>query len=187
MTGQNDNNHRLPHVDWTQTIFQVIDTRSFSSIWYWIIVAITWSTATTWVMGVPSDMIHRARREGGQAAVDVTDMVRIFVNRQRSIAAMAGLWLAGLGCFLLTVLLTLGFFYGVEMAQAIFLIALPLTFVGAMTTSNVGLIAATDPQGEDLFTLLLRQRLWTQAIGMVAIFVTVMFGMYHNLAVMRLL
>jgi hypothetical protein len=28
-----------------------------------------------------------------------------------------------------------------------------------------------------------RQRFWTQVIGMIAIFVTAMFGMYHNLAV----
>ena len=79
----------------------------------------------------------------------------------------------------------LGIFYGVEMALAIFLLAFPLSFVGALSASNASLIAATDPQGDALYTILLRQRLWTQIIAMIAIFVTAMVGMYQNFAVVR--
>ena len=172
-------------VDWTQSILQVIDTRSFSNIWYWVIVAITWSTVSTWVMGVPTDMIHRARREGGQVATDLSDLVRVLVNRQLTITGKGGVWLIGILCFLLTTLAVLGIFYGVEMALAIFLLAFPLSFVGALTASNASLIAATDPQGDALYTILLRQRLWTQIIAMIAIFVTAMVGMYQNFAVVR--
>ncbi len=179
------NNDRLPPLDWSNAILRVIDLRSFSSLWYWVLVAILWSTISNWVMGVPSDMIHRARSKGGQAAEDLADLVRINVNRQLNVAAVAGLWLLGIMCFLLTALAALGFVYGVELAQAVFLLMFPLSIIGSMTLSTGRLIAATDPQGEDLYRILLRQRLWTQIIGMVAIFVTALYGMFQNLAIVR--
>ena len=172
-------------MDWSKAILQVIDLRSFSSLWYWVLVAITWSTVTNWVMGVPSDMIHRARNKGGQADIDLTDLVRINVNRQLNTAAVAGLWLLGILCFLLTALAALGFIYGVELAQAIFLLLFPVAIIGAFTLSTARLIAATDPQGEDLYRVLFRQRLWTQIIGMISIFVTALYGMFQNLAIVR--
>ena len=98
---------------------------------------------------------------------------------------MAGVWLIGILFFVLSALAGLGFLYGVELAQAIFLLALPMSFVGAMAVSTSRLIAATNPQGEALFAILLRHRLWTQIIGMIAIFVTGLYGMFQNLAVVR--
>lgn len=174
-------------MDWSKAILQVIDLRSFSSIWYWVLVAILWSTVTNWVLGVPSDMIHRARTKGGQAEVDLTDLVRINVNRQLNVAAMAGLWLMGIMCFWLTGLAALGFYYDVELAQAIFLLVFPLSIVGGMSLSTGRLIAATNPQGDDLYRILFRQRLWIQIVGMIAIFITALYGMFQNLAVVRYL
>ena len=47
-------------------IFEVIDMRSFSNLWYWIMLAVIWSSTSHWVLGVPHDMFIRARRQGGQ-------------------------------------------------------------------------------------------------------------------------
>ncbi|MFT5629988.1 MAG: hypothetical protein ACI9HB_001155, partial [Gammaproteobacteria bacterium] len=33
------NNNRLPTLDWSNAILHVIDLRSFSSLWYWALVA----------------------------------------------------------------------------------------------------------------------------------------------------
>lgn len=172
-------------MDWSKAILQVIDLRSFSSLWYWVLVAVTWSTISNWVLGVPSDMLHRARNKGGQAAIDLADLVRINVNRQLNTAAVAGLWLMGIVCFVLTMLAALGFIYGVELAQAVFLLMFPVTIIGGFTLSTARLIDATQPQGKDLYRILFRQRLWTQIIGMVAIFVTALYGMFQNLAIVR--
>ena len=68
-------------MDWLQIIFEVIDMRSFSNLWYWIALAVVWSTTSHWVLGVPYDMILRARRKGGQAMTDLEDIVRVNVNR----------------------------------------------------------------------------------------------------------
>ena len=101
-------------MDWFQLITEVIDLRSFSNLWYWIGLAVVWSTVSHWVLGVPYDIVLRARRRGGQAMEDLEDLARINVNR---------------------------------------------------------------------ILQLVRHRFWTQLIGMVAIFVTAMWGMYKNLYV----
>ena len=54
-------------MDAFRAIFELIDMRSFSSLWFWILLAVTWSTASHWVIGVPYDLIQRARRTGPEA------------------------------------------------------------------------------------------------------------------------
>lgn len=172
---------RAAAVDWTGTLFEVIDFRSFSSLWFWIVLAVAWSSASHWVLGVPFDMVQRARRQGGQALADLEDLVRINVNRMLFIARVSGLWLAGFVAFALVALVTLAFWYGVEFAQALALLAIPMTVVGAMSLAAARRIEADAPRGEALFRRLARHRLWTQVVGLVSIFVTAMYGMYQNL------
>ena len=166
----------------TDALFELIDMRSFSNLWFWIALAVMWSTASHWVLGVPYDLVMRARRDGGRAVVDVEDMVRINVERLLYIGRMSGLWLAGLTCFLLTGLGLLGFVYFVEFAQALFLLLLPMTFVGLMSLNTARLINDTAASSEMLYKRLFRHRVFVQIIGMVSIFVTATWGMYTNLA-----
>ncbi|MEL6617505.1 MAG: component of SufBCD complex [Pseudomonadota bacterium] len=170
-------------MDWHATIFELIDMRSFSNLWFWIALAVVWSTASHWVLGVPYDMVSRARRNGGQAAEDLEDLVRINTNRLLYISTVSGLWLLGFTCFVLTGLALLGFFYRVEFAQALFLLAFPMSIVGILNLSTARLIQQEQAQGEALWRRLSRHRTWVQAIGMVAIFVTALWGMYQNMAV----
>lgn len=148
-------------------------------------VAVVWSSVSHYVLGVPFDMIARARRHGGQAEEDLRDMVRICVNRLLHISHTAGMILLGLVCFILTSLAIMGFWYGAELAQAIFLLAFPMSLVGATSLVAARQIAASDPVGEDLYSALNRHRFFTQVIGMIAIFITAMYGMYQNLDAVR--
>jgi len=170
-------------VDWYQSLFELIDMRSFSNLWFWIALGVVWSTASYYVLGVPFDMIQRSRRQGDQANADLEDMVRINVNRLLYIAHVTGLLAASFVCFALTTLAILAFYYKVEFAQALFLLALPLTGVGLLSVSTARLIQSEDATGERLYKRLMRHRLYTQIIGMIAIFVTAMWGMYQNLSV----
>jgi len=172
-------------VDWTQTLIDVIDMRSFSNIWYWIVLAVVWSTASHWVLGVPFDVIMRARRQGGEAYQDMEDIVRVNVNRILYISQVSGMWILGFVAFVLTGLFTLGFWYSIEFAQSVVLLLFPMCFVGALTVSTAHSLKAENPEGPPLFKRLIRHRFWTQVIGMISIFVTAMFGMFHNLAVIR--
>lgn len=154
--------------------------RSFSNLWFWIVLAVVWSTASHWVLGVPFDMVLRAKRHGDGALDDLEDMVRINVNRLLYISQVSGLWLAGFSCFFLTLLGLMGFVYGMEFAQAVFLLAFPLTMVGLLSLSTAQVIRGEGSTGEQLYKRLNRHRLYTQIIGMVAIFVTALWGMYQN-------
>ena len=164
-----------------QSILELIDTRSFSNLWYWIALAVVWSTTSHWVLGVPFDMVQRARRAGGQAETDLEDLVRINCNRMLFIGRVSGLWIIGFACFVLSGLLVLGFWYGVELAQAVFLIVFPLAIVGAMSLSTAQLIVEQNLTGDALRRRLTRHRSWVQVLGIFAIFVTAMWGMYQNI------
>jgi len=183
--GKSDNEDlpKVRRLDWYQTLFELIDMRSFSNLWFWIVLAVVWSTTSHWVLGVPYDMVQRAKRQGDDAQVDLEDIVRINVNRLLYIAHVSGLWLAGFACFALTMLALLGFVYGMEFAQAVFLLALPLSVVGLLSLSTARLIHSEGSAGELLFKRLNRHRLYTQIIGMAAIFVTALWGMYQNVTV----
>jgi len=160
---------------------EVIDLRSFSNLWFWIALAVVWSTASHYVLGVPYDMVARARRTGGDAEDDLRDLVRINVNRLLYISEAAGLWLLALACFLLTALAILGFAYDVEFCQALFLLGFPLSLVFALSIQTARRIRAAD--GEGLYRMLGRHRMKVQGIGVVSIFVTAMWGMWQNMVV----
>lgn len=157
--------------------------RSFSNLWFWIALAVVWSSASHWVLGVPYDMVLRARRVGGQAELDLEDITRINVNRLLYIARLSGLFILGGVCFVLSALAVLGFYYDVEFAQAVFMLAFPMSLVGGLNLSTARLIESEAANGETLRKRLTRCRLYTQMIGTFSIFVTALWGMYQNLAI----
>lgn len=167
-------------LDWYQTVFELIDMRSFSNLWYWIALAVVWSTTSHYVLGVPFDLITRAKRFGGDAEADLSDLVRVNVNRLMYIAGTAGLWIVAIAFFLLTALALLGFVYRIEFAQATFLLAFPMSLVFALSVRTAYSIRKAD--GADLFNRLQRHRFFTQVIGMTSIFVTAFWGMWQNLS-----
>lgn len=174
---------RAGDVDWYKVIFELIDMRSFSNLWYWIALAVLWSMASHWVLGIPYSMVLRARRHGGQAEIDLQDMARINVNRLLHMADTSGLWMVGLGCFLLSGLFMLGFIYGVELAQAVFLMLLPMSAVSALSLRTARQVAGAGLIGEALCKRLTRHRISVQMIGTLSIFVTALWGMYQNLTI----
>lgn len=168
-------------VEWYETVFEVIDMRSFSNLWFWIALAVLWSSASHYVLGVPYDLVIRARRNGAQAAEDVDALALISVRRILYVVRAAGLWLAAFLAFILTSLAVLGFWYEVEFAQAVLLLGAPMTLVGAVSIRTASVIERTGARGPDLWKSLLRHRIMVQGIGMVSIFVTAMWGMWQNL------
>lgn len=157
--------------------------RSFSNLWFWIALAVLWSSASHYVLGIPYDLVLRARRNGGQAEQDLEDMVRINTNRLLYVASVSGVWMLALGCFVLTALCILGFLYGVEIAQALFLLGFPISMVSLISLSTARLIQAEGARGEQLRARLTRHRLYVQLTGVLSIFVTALWGMYQNLSV----
>jgi hypothetical protein len=167
-------------VNLPQLIFDLIDFRSFSNLWYWIALAVTWSTASHWVLGVPFDMVLRARRQGGEAMIDLEDIVRVNVNRMLFIVGEAGLVILAILSCVLTILAITGFYYEVEFCQAIFLLLFPLSGVWLHGTRTAARIRAEGLSEEELCRQLNSHRIFVQIIGVFSILITAMWGMLQN-------
>jgi hypothetical protein len=175
-------------LDWTTFILELIDLRSFSNLWYWIALAVMWSTLSHFALGVPYDMVARARRSDIQGdnpkpMIDLQDLVRINGARYLEIVDTAGLWLVAFAGFILTSLAILGFYYWVEFAQAVFLLMFPGSGIALLNVSFVRRIRLERATGAHLCRLILRCRIYTQLIGAASIFVTSMWGMYWNISI----
>ena len=162
-------------------VYQLIDLRSFSNLWYWIALAFTWSRTSHWILGVPWDMVQRARRIGGQAELDFQMMLRVNLNRMGYISHVAGAAAIAIAAALLTSLGILGFGYGIEFCQALFLIVFPMSLVGLMSLRMARWIDTGGIEGPALHRALNWHRIRVQAIGLISIFVTAMWGMLQNL------
>ena len=86
---------------WTgiRRFLKLIDMRSFSNLWFWIVLAVLWSSGQPLGAGhVPYDlMVLRAQTQlGGAGSRSIWKIiVRINVNRLLYIAQVSGLWLLG--------------------------------------------------------------------------------------------
>ena len=168
-------------MDWYRIVFEVIDMRSFSNLWYWIALAVLWSTTSHWVLGVPHDMIQRARRQGGQGVEDVETLVAINVRRILGISRVAAAPIFAVLSFVLTSFGIMAVWYRVEFAQAVLFLLGPMVLVGWLTARTAVRIEAGENSGAALYRRLMMHRRLVQVVGMVSIFVTSMFGMYKNL------
>ena len=142
-----------------------------------------WSTTSHWVLGVPWDMAMRAKKKvSDQSAVDFEDLVRINVNRIIYVVEESGVLLVGFAFFLLTILCLIGFVYMNQFAQSVFLLAFPMSLVGLLTAYTAFTIRKRDLHGDALIKRLHGHRLITQLMGVLAIFVTAMWGMWQNIS-----
>lgn len=158
---------------------EVIDLRSFSNLWYWIALAALWSTASHWVVGVPFDMVTRARRGHERSVHDMRVLAEVNVNRILAMVELSGTAMVVIMTFLVTSLAILGWGYGVEFCQAVFLLLSPMVLVALLNIHTARILR--DTGFEDVAGRLRLHRLFVQMIGVVAIFVTAMWGMWTNL------
>jgi hypothetical protein len=159
-------------VSWQQTFLEFVDMRSFTNIWFWIVLAVMWSSLSQYVMGVPFDMVTRARRHGGRAQRDLETLVDLQIDRRLHIAEVSGPWLVGFVMAGLTVLGLLGFLYRFQLGQALFLLLMPASavqFLGILTARR---LARAPLRGEALCSFIARQRMLVQAIGVLCIAIT---------------
>jgi hypothetical protein len=163
---------------WIETALEVIDLRSFSNLWFWIALAALWSSAAHWAVGVPFDLVRRAIRGDERAAYDVEALARIHARRLMHQAEVAGVLTVGLTFFTLAVLATLGFVYGIEPAQAVFLLLLPLSLLAWLNLRTARRVEEADLA--TLVRLLYRHRRIVQAVGVASILATAMWGMWVN-------
>jgi hypothetical protein len=171
-------------LDFLDLVTQVIDLRSFSNLWYWIVLAILWSGLSHWVMGIPYDLVQRARHGDETSLSDLRLLAEINCRRILALAKLSGTAMVAVSAFVITSLVVLGWVYRVEFCQAIVLLVLPLILVTALSVRTARIM--TENGFEDVPLMLRRHRLMVQGMGIVFIFVTAFWGMYVNVSVSRL-
>ena len=129
----------LPRFD---GILRLLDGRAFSSIWYWLLLAVAWSLALRAVLGVPPEVAARAARvdRGGPddpAALALLDWLSLTLPRWRTGRTEAAL-LTALGTFAVATTGSLGFGLGLEGAQALTLLIAPLLLLLALRLRLAG-------------------------------------------------
>lgn len=173
-------------LDWNGSILTLISLRSFSSVWFWIVLAMCWSVISHNPLGVPFDMVLRARRQGGQAMQDLETMVALQLRRRQAILSATGIVAVGATATVLTAMAVLGFRYGMELAQALTLLLVPLTLVGLLRIRLMNRLLTEGALGETLCKRLSWHRTGVQALGLLAILITALWGMWFNLNIRAL-
>lgn len=168
-------------MDFFDLVTEVIDLRSFSNLWYWIVLAILWSSMSAWTIGVPYHLVTRTRRGDAQAEIDMLVLTRMNAERNIVYAETSGTWAMGFSTFILTGLFIIGWFYGVEFCQAIFLLLCPSMIVVGLGVWTSHRLKADDYQHVPQF--LRQHRTMVQMLGVVFIFITAFWGMYQNVNV----
>ena len=164
-----------------ETVLSTIDLRSFSNAWFWIMLVLAWSSMTASLVGVPYDMVVRARRHGGQAMLDLETQALVQSRRRIAIIAQSGVALMAIWAAMLTMFVTLGFVYGFEMAQALAFLLLPLSIAVLIGLPLTHRIAAGVLTGEQLVKSLMWHRFKMMSLGLVSILLTTLWGMVFNL------
>jgi hypothetical protein len=160
-------------------IFSFINMRSFSSVWFWIVLALYWSSVSQSLLGAPHDLILRAKREIPQDTDDMERLVYIHVRRKLEMMRRTGHWLVAFAATLLTAISILAFSYRLEFAQALFVLLVPIALVWIFGLRLCFRIEREGLEGAKLARVMLKHRLWMQALGVVAIFITAVWGMLH--------
>ena len=162
-----------------ETAFELIDFRSFSNLWFWLVLAVAWSGASYRAVGVPHDLARRAAQGEPQAMVDLRALIDVTARRMIAMADAAGPWLVGIAWFVGTLLGLMGFLYRIEFAQALLLLFVPFSLVAKLNlrTARSAMILPDDA----LPNLLHRHRRIVQTMGIVSIFFTAMWGMWVNM------
>ena len=172
-------------MDWTEAIARVITLDTFGNIWFWAAVVVSWAVACHWMIGVPFDMLIRARRGGAQEIADLEAMVDINVRRILWFQEIGGAGGAALAAFFVagTGLLAIG--YRFEMAIGVFILGVPLLLVLLINLRLAVQLSKEPLAGDALVKRLMRTRLWTQVIAAISLFVTSVFGMAFSIAAMN--
>lgn len=155
---------------------EVIGSRSFASIWYWIVFALLWTRATHWTLGVPYEDARNAQVLGGQHMVDFELQMSMNIRKRVALYRDHPALLVALAAFMLATVFMLGFWFRIQFMQAAFLLIFPLTMVTLLSISLALRLERTGLQGEALCNAYIWHRRIKQVIGGFAILTAAFWG-----------
>jgi hypothetical protein len=153
-------------------LLRIIASAGFDSFWYWVLHAVVWTLVCARTLGVPHDMLLRARHDA-TAAERVEILARLSAERVAGIADAAGLAIAAAAGFVLAALAALGFLSGLAGAQAAFVLLLPVALIAASKLRLALFLRGRRLPRPRLVLMLSRRRFWHQTIAVAAVLAAV--------------
>jgi hypothetical protein len=164
-------------------VYQAYGIASLDSFWDWVLCILTWGFVCNRTLGVPHDMVRRARR-APEVAEKVDMLALITSQRIGGIYDRAGVLIgAGTG-FALAALGIAGFKLGLELAKAMFLLAFPLTIVAYSTLRLALSVRQYPPTGARLWRSLGLRRFWHTVIALVGLMFTASLAVVEHPSLM---
>lgn len=152
-------------------MLRIIASAGFDSIWYWVLHVVVWTLVCARTLGVPQDMLIRARREPAVAG-RVELLAGVGAERIAAVHDLAGVPIAAAAGFVLAALAALGFLTGLESAQAIFMLLAPLAAIGYSNLRLALFLHGRRVAHPRLVLMLVHRRFWHQTIAVVAMLAT---------------
>lgn len=175
------------------SLIGVLASRSFSTIWFWLALIGMWSAAGRTVIGVPAEILARARlaqsrgETEGPETLALLDWLSLNLPRWR-LGPREGAMFLAVTSFLLSSLAILGFGFRLELAQALTLVGFPFWVLFWMRVALARrltplLAAAQDGSAslEDAVAATINRMVWHRrfatTLAMVSVLLTVLWGM----------
>ncbi|MEM9049311.1 MAG: hypothetical protein AAGC92_11395 [Pseudomonadota bacterium] len=162
-----------------RSLIDLFETATFDNVWYWIITVVAWSATCHWTLGVPYDAIVRADQKGGPPAAHVEALGQASIARMTTVIRSAGIYIAAGAGFLAACVVTLGFWTGIEMAQGVALLLVPLMLVAVLNARLALRLEAAPLSGAAFRRALTRQRFWNQVIGLASVTIAAAVAALH--------
>jgi hypothetical protein len=154
----------------TREIFlDLFQTKSFDDIWYWLLLAVSWSLTTYWTMGVGNHDAREAQEKGGKYLSNFETLVGIYCERVEDGIVRYGPSVVLVVSFVLATLATLGFWFWILFAQAMFILTFPLCLTTLVSIVFASRQARAPEEGKKLLKRYRKLRLLKQTIGVFAI------------------
>lgn len=148
-------------------MLRLIASAGFDSLWYWVLQVVVWTLVCSRTLGVPHDMLIRARHDP-VVAERVARLAALASERAAGINDLAGPPLAAAAGFVLAALAALGFLNGLEGAQAAFVLLAPLACIAYSKLRLALFLRGRALSNPTLVLILTRRRFWHQTIAVLA-------------------
>lgn len=149
---------------------------SFASVWYWIFMALAWTSRTHWTIGVPFDAIIRADRRGAPWEEHVDVIAHAMAARFHLFVHRRGALIVGVTMFALTAVGSAALLLGNQFAQAVFALALPMLIAEVGDVRLALRIHEEGLSGYHLRRALIWRRFLNQATGLLSIIMASVFA-----------
>ncbi|MGB0439443.1 MAG: hypothetical protein ACPGFC_04975, partial [Paracoccaceae bacterium] len=86
-------------MDWQFLFADMFELRAFDSLWYWLLMGLSWAVVMQRALGVPWDLVQRGRQSGTEGAAELDGLVHLFAHRTLDLTDQGAIVMMAMACF----------------------------------------------------------------------------------------